>query len=137
MEISAEINKILGQEMARLYAETISEEEMLEVASRYWRNMLYDKSSGWSNRESEAEKVIKRELEKKLVIACEKVFSSEEVQIDIEKKAKEMIDEIRKSAEEKIIERTSDVLAGLYTGNEMGLNLKGYIQQVILESLHS
>ena len=135
MEISTEINKIFGQEMARLYAETISEKEMVEFARTCWRNMLYDKSSGWTNRESEAEKVIRRELEKKLSAACEKILSSEEAQIDIEKKAKEMIDKIRQQAEEKIIERTSDVITRLYTGSEMGLNLRGYIQQVIMESL--
>ena len=136
MEISTEINKIFGQEMARLYAEKISDEEMLKVAQACWRSMLTDNAgNSWNRRETEVDKIIKRELDKKLSAACEKILSSEEAQIDIEKKAKEMIEKIRQQAEEKIIERTSDVITRLYTGSEMGLNLRGYIQQVIMESL--
>ena len=39
MEINAEMNKVFGQEMAKLFAATINEEELMHKAQQVWNNM--------------------------------------------------------------------------------------------------
>ena len=39
MELNAEMNKIFGQEMAKLFAATISEEELQRKARDVWKNL--------------------------------------------------------------------------------------------------
>ena len=47
MELNAEINKIFGQEMAKLFAAQISEDELLNKARQVWTDI--NNSSYWNN----------------------------------------------------------------------------------------
>ena len=39
MEINAEMNKVFRQEMAKLFAATINEEELMQKARQIWNNL--------------------------------------------------------------------------------------------------
>ena len=92
MEISTEINKIFGQEMAKLFAEQISEDLRREAVNSYLDRF-------------------KDEVNKYL--------ESEEAKIDIQTEARKLVDEIRETARKKIIEKASNALVSVYSGNEV------------------
>ena len=50
MEINAEMNKVFGQEMAKLFAATINEEELKEKAQEVWHEMNYQERSYYNSR---------------------------------------------------------------------------------------
>lgn len=119
MEINAEINKIFGQEMAKLFAEQISEEELRQEAVKsynYLRNKNY--SSIYSS-DSEFDRYLKGAILDRFKDEVNKYLETEQVQIDIQTEARKLVDEIRETAKKKIIEKASNALVSVYSGNDV------------------
>lgn len=136
MEISAEINKIFGSEMARLFSDQISEEDLRKAAEKAW-NELNQKQTSYLNNysgQSDLEREIKNQIFLRFKEEVEKILESESARVDIEFRAKELVKEIRKRAEEKIIDRASDNIASLFCGFD-GYSLKGVIVNTIHEAI--
>lgn len=103
MEINTEMNKIFGQEMAKLFAATIDEEELKQKAQQVWLNLNKSEWSYNSRTNSEIEKYIKDQILNRLyekIITILKEPINEEA---FEKKAREMVDKARRAGEETII----------------------------------
>lgn len=103
MEINTEMNKVFGQEMAKLFAATIDEKELTQKAQQIWTDMNKSEWSYNSKKDSEIEKYIKNQIldrlyEKIAIILKEPI--NEEI---LEKKAREMIDKARHAGEEAIV----------------------------------
>lgn len=103
MEINAEMNKVFGQEMAKLFAATINEEELTQKAQEIWNKMNKSEWSYNSRTDSEIEKYIKNQilnrLYEKITIILKEPINEE----TLEKKAREMVDKARRAGEEAII----------------------------------
>lgn len=126
MEINTEINKIFGQEMAKLFADSIDEAELKAKAKDAWRE-INRTSDGWgTRRNSDIETMIKNELISRVKAEITEILATEEVKIDIHNRAQEIINEVRKRTEESIIERTSKMLADLYCA-DVNFNFKNYM----------
>jgi len=70
MELNTEINKVFGEEMAKIFAATISEEEIKEKADKIWKD-LNNKIDRWGSRsdsalEAEVKRVLLDELHEKI-----------------------------------------------------------------------
>ena len=50
MEINTEINKIFGEEMGKLFAAKISDEELEQTAERVWKKMNEETIDTWNGR---------------------------------------------------------------------------------------
>lgn len=104
MEINAEINKVFGTEMARLFAGTIPEEELKKKAAEVWEQMNrvgFDYCS--RRKDTEIERAIKNEILDRLYGKIREILQ-EPVAIEIlDRKAREMVENARKVAEEAII----------------------------------
>lgn len=104
MEFTTEINKIFGEEMAKLFANTISEEEMKKKAEKVWTELNQTNTSSWSLRQdSEIENLIKRKILDKVYEKINNILSEPINEEVIEKRAREMVEEARKVGEEAII----------------------------------
>lgn len=114
MEINTEINKIFGQEMAKLFADSIDETELKEKAKDAWKEINRTTDNWWNRRDSDIDNMIKNELLSRVKNEVNSILATEEVQIDIHNMAQEIINKVRKRTEEAIIERTSKMLADLY-----------------------
>lgn len=114
MEINTEINKIFGQEMAKLFADSIDETELKEKAKDAWKELNITTDRWWNRKDSDIEIMIKNEFLSRVKNEVNAILATEEVQIDIHNRAQEIINEVRKRTEESIIERTSKMLADLY-----------------------
>ena len=131
MEINTEINRVFGTEMAKLFAETISEEELRQTAQRSWNEL---RKSDW-NRETQIDKEVKRALLERINAEIKNILETEEAKTDIKESAKEIVEKIRVAAEEKMVEAVSDQIAMLHTGYQ-GFGLQGMIEQVVHQMLN-
>jgi len=103
MEFSTEINKIFGEEMAKLFVSTISEEEMTAKANEIWKNMNKSDNS-WGNRqEPEIVRIIKSKIVDKIYNKIENILKEPIEEEVLEKRAREMVETARKAGEEAII----------------------------------
>ena len=103
MEINAEMNKVFGQEMAKLFAATIDEEELKQKAQQVWINMNKSEWSYNSRTDSEIEKYIKDQILNRLYEKIKAILKEPINEEALEKKAREMVDEARRVGEEAII----------------------------------
>ena len=131
MDILAGIDKVFGQEMAKLYSEQIPEEAMRRKANDIW-DELNRKSSSWSN--SKFENEVERQLISRLGDAVQEILNSEETTAQIDLKAREIVDKIRQRAEEKMIESASDTIAAMFC-NQRGFGLGHIITGIVQQSM--
>ena len=103
MEINAEMNKVFGQEMAKLFAATINEEELTQKAQQIWTNMNKSEWSYNSRTDSEIERYIKDQIINRLYEKIEIILKEPINEEALEKKAREMVDKARRVGEEAII----------------------------------
>lgn len=106
MDISAEINKTFGEEIAKLFAAKISDEELMETAQKVWNNLLKVDNNVYSiggRREPEIERLIKEQILKRLYSKIEDILAEPVSEELLEKKAREMVESARKIGEETII----------------------------------
>ena len=110
MEFNAEINKVFGQEMAKLFAATISQEEMEQQAQEVWRNLKAPLNT-WNKRsDSELEEYIKKEFLTALHEEVKKILAEPDNKEELEKRAREMVAEARRIGEEAIIKSMAEHL---------------------------
>ena len=103
MEINAEMNKVFGQEMAKLFAATINEEELTQKAQQFWINMNKSEWSYNSRTNSEIENYIKEQILNRLYEKIAAILKEPINEETLEKKAREMVDKARRVGEEAII----------------------------------
>ena len=109
MEISAEINEIFGQEMAKLFAAQVSDTELENTARACWREITQD--NRYYNESSDLNKAIRQIYLKRIEEAANKILDSEEGQKDTEAQAREIVE-------------------------HGGFDLRSYIQAVIDETIY-
>ena len=103
MEINTEMNKVFGQEMAKLFAATINEEELTQKAQEVWNKMNKSEWSYNSRTDSEIEKYIKNQILDRLYEKIKAIIKEPINEETLEKKAREMVDKARRAGEEAII----------------------------------
>ena len=104
MEISTEINKVFGEEMAKIFANKISEEELENTARKIWDGMQLEKRSWTGSREEpEIERLVKEQIVKRLYEKIKSILSEPINDELLEAKARNMVETARKIGEEAII----------------------------------
>ena len=127
MEINAEINKVFGQEMVKLFAEQITEEELRTEAIKSYNKLRAKGNNYWANQDSEFDIYLKKAILERYKEEVNKYLETEQLQIDILEEARKLVDEIREKARHKIIENASDAILNIYRGNDMARVLNGVI----------
>lgn len=112
MQISTEINKIFGEEMAKIFANKISDEELEETARKIWDDMNLEKRN-WSGarEEPEIKRLVKEAIVKRLYEKIEEILREPINDELLEIKARSMVEMARKIGEETIIRDMANNLA--------------------------
>ena len=104
MEITTDITKVFGTEMAKLFASQISEEEMNKEAREIWDKLIQRRNDGWgSSKDSVLEEKIKQILITNLQNKITEILNEPVNEEMFRNQAKEMVEKARKIAEEGII----------------------------------
>ncbi len=134
MELNAEINKVFGQEMAKLFAAQISEEELNKKAKEAWWK-LNENGNGYWNKETEVDKMVKTAIGNRLKDEVAKIIETEEFKKDIETKAIQIVNEIKEATHIKLVDEVSSRLTMLSTGYG-GFDLRSYVEYVVNDCIH-
>lgn len=134
MEFNTEINKVFGTEMAKLFAATISEEEMLKRAREVWNQMTHREYRYNEYRPSEVDQLIKNELRAHMVTEVGKLMETDAFKESVAKEAEEIVEEIREETHKKIVEEVSSRLCGMSVGG-YGYGIKDMIEQTVMEMM--
>lgn len=110
MEINTEINKVFGQEMAKLFATSVSKEEMEDKAREIWRNLTAPNYNYGKTTNSELEEYIRKEFLNELHEEIKKILAEPDNKEELEKRAREMVAEARRVGEEAIIKSMAEHL---------------------------
>lgn len=135
MELNAEINKVFGEEMAKLFAAKFSEEEMERYANVAWKSLIQKSNTYWEN-ESEIDKAVKRAMLDKMQEKIKEVTGTEEFQNNMSALAKIIVDEIIDETHKKMVESVSTQLAMLSTGYS-GYGLNSLIEETVTRMMKS
>lgn len=133
MELNAEINKVFGEEMAKLFAAKFSEEEMERYANVAWKALIKKGNGYWEN-ESEIDKAVKRAMLDKMQEKIQEITGTEEFKINMSELAKMIVNEIIDETHKKMVDSVSDQLAMLSTGYR-GVGLKFLIENTVSEMM--
>ena len=132
MELTAEINKVFGEEMAKLISAKITDDELLSLAKEAWKNIRYGKESPYGIYSSTPEitKMVQKELLNRLTVEVNSILDSENGQTEIKKDAEEIVQSIRERTKEKMIEGVSDRIAQMTTGYT-GFGIRNMVAEIV------
>ena len=109
MEITTEISKIFGTEMAKLFASQISEEEMNKQARAIWNELTREQFNSWGDRKDTVlQAQIKDVLIMRLHEKITEILNQPEGAEELEAKAREMVAQARKIAEEAMVHHIAE-----------------------------
>lgn len=136
MEITTEINKVFGEEMAKVFAKSLSEEEIKTKANAVWNKLNARESSSWySNSESEIDKLIKKQMVESLTEQVRVITSSDEFKEEMKSIAKVIVKEITEETHRKIVDEVSNRMmmlsVGQCDGGPFSYGMHNYIADVV------
>lgn len=135
MELNTEINRVFGEEMAKVFSKSISQEEIMNAAKEAWKQLNYRESSYWNTKDSQIDKLIKSVCLDRLKEEVEKITSTDDFKAQMAVLAKQIVDEIIEETHKKTVEEISNRLAALSTGYG-GYSLKSMIEQTVVDMMN-
>ena len=137
MELNTEINRVFGEEMAKVFSKSISQEEIMNAAKEAWKQLNYRESSYWNGgvKDSQIDKLIKSVCLERLKEELEKITSTDEFKAQMAVLAKQIVDEIIEETHKKTVDEVSNRLAVLSTGYG-GYTLKDMIAQTVMDMMN-
>ena len=135
MELNTEINRVFGEEMAKVFSKSISQEEIMNAAKEAWKQLNYRESSYWNTKESQIDKLVKSVCLDRLKEEVEKITSTDEFKLQMAVLAKQIVDEIIEETHKKTVEEVSSRLAALSTGYG-GFGLRSMIEQTVVDMMN-
>ena len=133
MEINTEINKVFGQEMAKIFCQSMDEKELKQKAQDIWRE-INRKDCSWGSRgDSELETYIKNEFMKETLDEIKKILAEPQNMDTIKARAREMVDESRRIAEKAIIE---SMATHMVENTLSAYNAQSKFTQDVMDTMH-
>ena len=111
MEINTEINKVFGMEMAKIFASSISEEEINNTAKKVWEQLNTHVNEYGRMKNSDIEDYIRNVLLEKLHEKILMVLKEPKNDKAIEDKARELVGKAKEIAEEAIVKSIANGIA--------------------------
>lgn len=108
MEINTEINKVFGMEMAKIFASSISEEEINNTAKKVWGQLSSHVSEYGRMKNSDIENYIRNVLLEKLHEKILMILQEPKNDEAIEEEARELVRKAKEVAEKAIVRSIAD-----------------------------
>lgn len=131
MDINTEISKVFGNEMAKLFSGTISEEQLKATAEKIWIDMNKSERDTWGNyRNSYIERCVKEKIMDRLYGEIKAILDEPVNEELLKKHAREMVAKAREAGEEIIIRD----MAKNYASNILSVYMRD--EEVVNRVLH-
>ena len=120
MELNAEINRIVGEETAKLLVARMSDEEISNLAKDSLKFITSRKNDWGKTQASMLDDRIKEQLEEKVIERVNELLK-EEITVDfIEKEARAIVDEAKKAYKEVMVQLIAERMASASTSIDPG-----------------
>lgn len=131
-EHEAKVKMIFGDEMAKIFVETLDHDQIVNTAKRIWNELCCEKLT-WREKDNmvQADSIIRHAMAKVLREEVENIISSEVFREQMKTIAKNMVDDIVKETYRKTVDEISNRMTALSTGCG-GLGLQTMIEQTVL-----
>lgn len=104
MEINTEINKIFGEEMAKLFANKVSEEELEKKSREAWDEITKRPYSFYNNEKSQLEKMIHDQIVARILSKVEEILKEPVPEEMINQQARDIANRAKEKATEMMID---------------------------------
>lgn len=111
MEITTEIMKTFGQEMAKLFSGKITEEELENQAAEVWTELTEHSYRYGERQKSQLEKLIEEEITNKVIEKVREMLKAPRCEEMVKKEAEEIVLGAREKAAEMLTERLAQGIA--------------------------
>lgn len=111
MELTTEITKVFGQEMAKLFTETLDEEEMKQTAKKAWQELNNHEYHYGDRQKSQLEKMIEELVTNKVLEKVKELLKEPQNEDIINKEAVRIVLEARKKASDMMIDKLAEGIA--------------------------
>lgn len=107
MEINAEISKVFGTEMAKLFANQISEEELLKTSKEAWVEIT-KRPIRWREKEpSQLDEMLRKELVNRLLSKVYEIMKETTSEEWIQKEAERIVNEAKEKHHEMMVDEVA------------------------------
>lgn len=103
MELNAEINKIFGEEMAKIFSQTMTEGELKEKAESAWRSLNRSPERWSQDKRTDMQKLVEKAIGDKVQNRIEELLETEEYQKRLIEEAEEIIREAKENAHKEMV----------------------------------
>lgn len=105
MEINTEINRIFGEEIAKIYANSINEEELKQTAQQMFDKLKEPNGDRWSkDNRSELEKLIDNYIQGKVLEEVRNIMDQPEEGEELRKHAEDLVQRIKELSDKLIVD---------------------------------
>lgn len=118
MELNTEINKVFGQEMAKLFSAQIDEEKLKAKAEEVWKDLNKREYHWNTNESSELERLIRANIVERLYEEVKLLLKEPMNEEEIKAKAKRIVEVAKEEAEVRLADRIAhNMCQGYYAYN--------------------
>lgn len=111
MELNAEINRVVGEQMAVLLAQRIPEEELEAASKKAWVTLNQHDYSYGRDRESQLEKLIKERIVSTVLKKVDEILSESRPAEEIQAEAERIATAAKEKANELMINNIAESLS--------------------------
>ena len=129
-EHEAKVKILFGEDMAKIFVETLDHDKIVNTARRIWNDLSSERIPYYNYNGTRADNIIKEEMARVLTNEVQKITSSEVFQEQMKNMAKNIVDDIVKETYRKTVDEISDRLTALSTGCG-GIGLQTLIEQTV------
>ena len=132
MEINAEINRIFGEEIAKIYANSIDEEELKQTAQQMFDKLKEPNGDRWSNdNRSELEKLIDNYIQGKVLEEVRNIMDQPEEGEELRKHAEDLVQRIKELSDKLIVDAMAQHIVERTVREDIKYSINDHMAQLV------
>lgn len=132
MEINTEINRIFGEEIAKIYANSINEEELKQTAQQMFDKLKEPIRDRWSNdNRSELEKLISNYIQGKVLEEVQNIMDQPEEGEELRKHAEDLVQRIKELSDKLIVDAMAQHIVERTVREDIKYSINGNMNQLV------
>lgn len=132
MEINTEINRIFGEEIAKIYANSIDEEDLKQTAQQMFDKLKEPNRDRWSNdNRSELEKLVSNYIQGKILEEVRNIMDQPEEGEELRKHAEDLVQRIKELSDKLIVDVMAQNIVERTTRDNIAYAINDHMYQLV------
>ena len=132
MEINTEINRIFGEEIAKIYANSIDEEDLKQTAQQMFDKLKEPNRDQWSkDNRSELEKLISKYIQGKVLEEVQNIMDQPEEGEELRKHAEDLVQRIKELSDKLIVDAMAQHIVERTVREDITYAINGHMDRLV------